>query len=508
MSNRKEEHNTNEVDYHDQVAMRRAKLDQLRSNGNPYPNTFKPENFAGDILREFENVAKDELAEKHISVIVCGRVTNRRIMGKASFIHIQDFTGKIQAYLRKNDLPEGIYDDFKTWDLGDVVYVKGELFRTQTDEVTINASDVVLVTKSLRPLPDKYHGLAEREACYRQRYLDLITNENTRDVFHKRATTIATIREFLNNSRFLEVETPMMHSLAGGAAARPFKTHHNALDIPLFMRIAPELFLKRLVVGGLDRVFEINRNFRNEGLSTRHNPEFTMLEFYQAYADYNDFMDFTESMLKHVVKTVCDSMVLPFQGNDIDFSKPFERLSIKESILRFNSDITIADLEDEVSLKEIAVKLGIQIHDGMGVGTIQLEVFEKTVEKKLIMPTFITSYPTETSPLSRMNDSDNSIVDRCELFIGGQEVANIFSELNDPDDQANRFKAQVAAKAAGDVEAMEYDADYVEALEYGMPPAAGAGIGIDRLVMILTNASAIRDVILFPLLRPLPQSDS
>lgn len=496
-----------EVDYHDQVAMRRSKLEELRQEGNPYPNHLKPKDFIGDVLTTYSDVEKEELASKNVSVVVCGRITNRRIMGKASFVHIQDFTGKMQIYLRKNDLPEGVYDSFKSWDLGDIVYVAGVLFRTQTNEVTVNAADIKIVTKSLRPLPDKYHGLAEKEACYRQRYLDLITNENTRDVFQKRAQAIATIRSYLVNSRFLEVETPMMHSLAGGAAARPFKTHHNALDIPLFMRIAPELFLKRLVVGGFDRVFEINRNFRNEGLSTRHNPEFTMLEFYQAYADYNDFMDFTENMLKHVVEEVCGNFSLPFQGNNIDFAAPFERLSIKEAILRFNSGIASSDLESLDSIVKIASDLGVVLHEGMGCGTIQLEIFEKTVEKKLINPTFITSYPTETSPLSRMNDNDNGIVDRCELFIGGQEVANIFSELNDPDDQADRFKAQVNARAAGDDEAMEYDADYVEALEYGMPPAAGAGIGIDRLVMLLTNASAIRDVILFPLLRPLKTED-
>lgn len=496
-----------EVDYHDQVAMRRSKLEELRQEGNPYPNHLKPKDFIGDILTAYSETEKEELAAKNIGVVVCGRITNRRIMGKASFVHIQDFTGKMQIYLRKNDLPEGVYDSFKGWDLGDIVYVAGSLFRTQTNEVTINAADIKIVTKSLRPLPDKYHGLAEKEACYRQRYLDLITNENTRDVFQKRAQAIATIRSYLVNARFLEVETPMMHSLAGGAAARPFKTHHNALDIPLFMRIAPELFLKRLVVGGFDRVFEINRNFRNEGLSTRHNPEFTMLEFYQAYADYNDFMDFTENMLKHVVETVCGDFSLPFQGNTIDFAAPFERLSIKDAILRFNPDIAASDLESLDAIVKIANDLGVVLHEGMGCGTIQLEIFEKTVEKKLINPTFITSYPTETSPLSRMNDRDSSIVDRCELFIGGQEVANIFSELNDPDDQADRFKAQVNARAAGDDEAMEYDADYVEALEYGMPPAAGAGIGIDRLVMLLTNASAIRDVILFPLLRPLKTED-
>ncbi|MEE3003662.1 MAG: lysine--tRNA ligase [Pseudomonadota bacterium] len=503
MSKNSDGHMNSEVDFHDQVATRRAKLDELRAEGNPYPNNFKPNDFAVDILNKVANDDKPTLEAKKITVTVCGRISNRRIMGKASFIHIHDFTGKIQAYIRKSDLPEGVYSKFKNWDLGDIVYIKGTLFRTQTNEITISATEINLVTKSLRPMPDKYHGLAEKELCYRQRYLDLISNPKTTDTFIKRSQIITVIRDCLIKARFLEVETPMMHSIVGGATARPFVTHHNALDIPLYMRIAPELFLKRLLVGGLDRVFEINRNFRNEGLSTRHNPEFTMLEFYQAYADYIDFMDFVEEMLRDVVKIVVGKFDLPFQGNNINFAEPFRRLTIVESILEYNDNISAESIQDLAQARKIAESVGITCEEQMGLGAIQLEIFEKTVEKKLINPTFITSYPTETSPLARMNNNDKTIVDRCELFIGGQEVANIFSELNDPDDQAMRFKAQVAAKDAGDVEAMDYDGDYIEALEYGMPPAAGAGIGIDRLVMILTDAKAIKDVILFPLLRPL-----
>ena len=497
--------NEQEFDYHDQVAMRKSKLDHLRKEGNAYPNDIKPSDFAGDILKTLANKNKEELAGMEVSASLCGRVMNRRVMGKASFVHMQDFTGKIQVYIRGNDLDEGVYDAFKSWDLGDIIYVSGTLFRTKTNEITVHAKQIKLITKALRPMPDKYHGLCEKEICYRQRYLDLIANQETRDVFTVRANAVAAIRNYLTQARFLEVETPMMHSIAGGAAARPFTTHHNALDIPLFMRIAPELFLKRLIVGGMDRVFEINRNFRNEGLSTRHNPEFTMLEFYQAYADYNDFMDFTESMMQHVVKTVVAKDILPFNGMEIDFSAPFTRISMQDSILHYNSDINESDICSLEAAKSLAKKLGIDVISSMGLGSVQLEIFEKTVEKKLVNPTFITHYPTDVSPLSRRNDENSEIVDRCELFIGGQEVANIFSELNDPEDQAKRFKDQVAARAAGDVEAMEYDAEYVEALEYGMPPAAGAGIGIDRFVMMLTDSAAIRDVILFPLLRPISQ---
>jgi lysyl-tRNA synthetase class 2 len=494
------------VDYHDQVAMRKAKLSELRVRGNAYPNHLKPTDFAGDITQAMADVDKDAMAALQKAVSVCGRIMNRRIMGKASFIQLQDFTGRVQAYVRKNDVGESMYADFTQGDLGDIVYVKGILFRTQTNEITIHASAVHCVTKALRPMPDKFHGLAEKELCYRKRYVDLLANSTTRDTFLIRTQAIAAIRQYLQAARFLEVETPMMHAIAGGAAARPFITHHNALDMPLFMRIAPELFLKRLLVGGFDRVFEINRNFRNEGLSTRHNPEFTMLEFYQAYADYNDFMDFTEQMLQHVVKTVCDDSVVAFQGNTIDFSAPFQRLTMLDAICQYQPDISLQDLQDKETLSALAQRFNISPDAYASKGEMQLVLFEELVEKQLIQPTFITEYPTEVSPLSRRNDERPDIVDRCELFIGGQEVANIFSELNDPEDQAERFLQQVAAREAGDSEAMHYDADYIEALEYGMPPAAGAGIGIDRFVMMLTNAGAIRDVILFPLLKPV-QSD-
>ena len=501
-----EEQNNNQepvVDYHDQVAMRRHKLTELRKSGNAYPNDCKPDSFAGDILEKFAGLSKEELEQDETIFKLCGRIMNRRVMGKASFIHIQDFTGKMQAYVRADRLSEGVYDNFKNWDLGDIVFVAGTLFLTKTGEITLKASDIKLLTKSLRPLPDKHHGLSDKELKYRNRYLDLLTSENTRRVFAARSKTVTTIRNFFTGRRFMEVETPMMHSIPGGAAARPFTTFHNALGIPLYMRIAPELFLKRLVVGGLDRVFEINRNFRNEGLSTRHNPEFTMLEFYEAYADYHDFMDLVENLLRLVATEVLGQENITFGGNEIDFGSPFARLSVTESILQYNPDMQPVELEDIKFAKEFATKVNIAFDEDITLGKLKFEIFEKTVEKKLINPTFITDYPTETSPLSRANDNDPGIVDRCELFIGGYEIANIFSELNDPEEQAKRFEEQAKAHSSGDAEAMLYDENYVEALEHGLPPTAGAGIGIDRLVMLLTDSPSIKDVILFPLLRPL-----
>lgn len=495
------------VDYHDQVLMRKAKLADITALRNPYPNNYKPNNFAGDILVKYADIDAETMSSDKVEHILCGRIMNRRVMGKASFIHMQDFTGKIQVYIRKDDLSDDLYESFKHWDLGDIICVHGFVFRTKTDEITINATYISLVTKALRPLPDKYHGLTEKEACYRKRYLDLIVNQHTRDVFAIRSNTITAIRNFLVTSRFMEVETPMMHSLPGGATARPFSTHHNALDIPLYMRIAPELFLKRLLVGGIDRVFEINRNFRNEGLSTRHNPEFTMLEFYQAYADYEDFMNFTENMLKHIARVVLQKDKFSFQGYEIDFASPFAKLTITDAILQYNPDMQPSEISDLASARVTATSLGIKLDGNVSLGVIKLEIFEKTVEKKLIQPTFILDYPTDASPLSRKSDNNPDIVDRFELFIGGQEIANGFSELNDPADQAERFQRQVKAKLAGDQEAMSYDDDYVTALEYGMPPAAGTGIGIDRLVMLLTNSAAIRDVILFPLLKPIQEED-
>jgi len=429
---------------------------------------------------------------------------SRRIMGKASFAHLQDRSGqRVQIYVSRDALPEGFYNEaFKKWDIGDIVGAKGTLFKTNKGELSVKVSLVELLVKSLRPLPEKFHGLSDKEIAYRQRYVDLIMSEESRSVFQTRSKIVQCIRNFMIDRDFMEVETPMMHPVLGGAAARPFTTHHNALDMPLYLRIAPELYLKRLVVGGFERVFEVNRNFRNEGLSTRHNPEFTMLEFYLAYADYNDLMDITEAMFKDIAQTVTDSGVVEYQGQEIDFNQPFKRLSVADSILHFNASLSADDLQDRDKLVAHAETLGIPIYDNYGLGKIQIEIFEKTVEDRLMEPTFITEYPVEVSPLSRRNDDNDFITDRFELFIGGREIANGFSELNDPEDQAERFQQQVEGKAAGDDEAMEYDADYIRALEYGMPPTAGEGIGIDRLVMLFTNSPSIRDVLLFPHMRP------
>ena len=496
------------VDYHDQVAIRKAKLTNIREQRNAYPNNIKPNSYAAEILKKYENANHEELECSHPEHLVCGRIMNRRIMGKASFLHLQDFSGKIQAYITRDDIGAEQYIDFKSWDLGDIIAIKGYAFRTKTNEITLHATEIDLLTKSLHPLPDKYHGLAEKELCYRKRYLDILTNEATRDVFVTRTKIITSLRNHLLSHDYLEVETPMMHVLPGGAAARPFKTHHNALDQDLFMRIAPELFLKRLVIGGFDRVFEINRNFRNEGLSTRHNPEFTMVEFYQAYADYRDLMTFIESMFKTIVKGVFNEDKVEFNGNAIDFAAPFNVITMHDAILRYNPDMQPYEISDLEKATAVATSLGISVLDEYGYGRVILDIFEKTVEKKLIQPTFITEYPTEVSPLSRKNDINPDIVDRFELFIGGQEIANGFSELNDPEDQASRFEKQAKEHEAGDQEAMLFDSDYVEALEHGLPPTAGAGIGIDRLVMLLTNSSSIRDVILFPLMKPLLHNES
>lgn len=490
-----------ELSTNEQIALRREKLAELRTTGNAYPNDMQQEDFAADLMTKYSELSKEELEEKKITVKVAGRIVMRRLMGKASFIHIQDMTGKFQLYIRKEELPEGFFDEYKKWDLGDIVAAEGYLFKTKTGELTARCDKIQLVTKALRPLPDKFHGLTDVESKYRQRYLDLIANEESRKTFMIRTQIVNTIRNFLNERRFMEVETPMMQVLAGGAAARPFVTHHNSLDMDLYLRIAPELYLKRLVVGGLERVFEINRNFRNEGLSTRHNPEFTMLEFYQAYATFEDLMDLSEAMFKTIAEKVMHSSEIEYQGTKIDFAKPFARLTVKDSILQFNPEIKAEDLDDRGIAKAVAEKLGIQVLDNYGLGKIQIEIFEKTVEEKLMDPTFITAYPTEVSPLARRNDVDPFVTDRFELFIGGREIANGFSELNDPDDQAERFKAQVEAKDAGDIEAMMYDEDYITALEHGMPPTAGEGIGIDRLVMLFTNSPSIRDVILFPHMR-------
>ncbi|GAB4391431.1 MAG: lysine--tRNA ligase [Gammaproteobacteria bacterium] len=483
------------------IAQRRAKLTEWRAQGGAFPNDFKRDVLAACLHASFAEWDNDRLQAEPKQFRVAGRIMLKRIMGKASFIQIQDMSGQLQVYVRRDDLPEGQYTAFKGWDIGDIVGVIGELFRTKTGELSLHAQSIQLLTKSIRPLPEKFHGLADQEIRYRQRYLDLIVNQASRELFKKRSLTITAVRDFLNERQYMEVETPMMQSLPGGAAARPFVTHHNALDRALYLRIAPELYLKRLVVGGFERVFEINRNFRNEGVSTRHNPEFTMLEFYNAYADYVDAMDVTEELIKTVVQRVCNTQQLTYQEHNINFHLPFKRLSLKQAILEYNSNIAPEMLDDANQARVLAEKLGIHLKPIDGLGKIQLEIFEKTVEERLIEPTFITAYPTEVSPLARKNDSDPFITDRFELFIAGRELANGFSELNDPEDQAERFKQQVAHKETGDLEAMPYDEDYINALEFGLPPVAGVGIGIDRLVMLLTDAASIREVLLFPHMR-------
>jgi len=484
------------------IAERREKLKELRKQGNPFKNHFRPKDFAQEITEQYDGQDKDSLEEKKIEVTIAGRIMLKRVMGKASFAHIQDTTGKIQIYVARDDLPEGVYNEqFKKWDIGDIVGLTGSLFKTKVGELSIKVSSIELITKSLRPLPEKFHGLADQEIRYRQRYVDLIVNEKSRETFILRSQIISYIRNFFTDNCFLEVETPMMHVIPGGATARPFVTHHNALDMDLYLRIAPELYLKRLIVGGIDRVFEINRNFRNEGLSTRHNPEFTMIEFYQAYANYYDLMNLTEKLLVGIAKEVIGREEISYQGVNFDFSKKFDRLTVEEAILKYNSDISSEDI-NQTNIAKTLKKLKITAKDSWGYGKSLIEIFEATTEEKLIQPTFITRYPTEVSPLARKNDDDPEITDRFELFIGGREIANGFSELNDAEDQSDRFKKQVEDKDSGDDEAMHYDADYIRALEYGMPPTAGEGIGIDRLVMLFTDAPSIRDVLLFPHMRP------
>jgi lysyl-tRNA synthetase class 2 len=426
----------------------------------------------------------------------------KRVMGKASFARLLDMSGAIQLFVQRDALPEGVYAQFKGWDVGDILGAEGVLMKTKTGELSVRVDALRLLVKSVRPLPDKWHGLTDTEQRYRQRYVDLIMNEPVRAAFRQRTRIVNYIRRYLEDEGFLEVETPMMQAIPGGATARPFATHHNALDMQLFLRIAPELYLKRLVVGGFERVFEINRNFRNEGLSTRHNPEFTMLEFYEAYATYEDLMDRTEALLRGLAESVLGTTELVYQGETYDFGKPFGRFTVKESILHYNADIAAAELEDIEAARRLCARLGIPVKENWGLGKLQIEVFEKTVEHRLSDPTFITAYPTEVSPLARRNDADPFVTDRFEFFVGGREIANGFSELNDYEDQAERFRRQVEEKAAGDDEAMHFDADYLRALEHGMPPTAGEGIGIDRLVMLFTDAPSIRDVLLFPQMRP------
>jgi len=492
----------NQVDENEQIQQRRAKLTELRKAGNAFPNTFRPENKAADIAAKYDALDKEALEAEEVDVVVAGRMMTRRIMGKASFANLQDESGKIQVYVARDALPEGKYNEqFKKWDIGDIIGAKGRLFKTNKGELSVKVTSIDLLTKSLRPLPEKFHGLTDTETKYRQRYVDLIMSEDSRKVFRTRSAIVSYIRNFLIEREYLEVETPMMHTIPGGAVARPFETHHNALDMQLFLRIAPELYLKRCVVGGFDRVFEINRNFRNEGLSARHNPEFTMIEFYQAYADYHDLMDITEAMFKGVANDVIGSSKIEYQGQTLDFGKPFARLSVSDSVLEKNPELTAEDLTDLDKLSAYAKKLGVDVKKTYGIGKVLIEIFEETVEENLIDPTFIIDYPVEVSPLSRRNDDNPEVTDRFELFIGGREIANGFSELNDAEDQAERFQAQVAEKDAGDDEAMHYDADYIRALEYGMPPTAGEGIGIDRMVMLFTDSPTIRDVLLFPHMR-------
>lgn len=491
------------IDLNNELKARREKLAELRKQGIAFPNDFRRDVTSDKLHGEYGDKTNEELESLNIEVSIAGRMMTRRIMGKASFATIQDVGGRIQIYVSRDDLAEGVYNEqFKKWDLGDIIAARGKLFKTKTGELTVHCHEVRLLTKALRPLPDKFHGLADQEMRYRQRYLDLITNEESRQTFIVRSKIMAGIRNFMVNRDFIEVETPMMQVIPGGAAARPFITHHNALDLDMYLRIAPELYLKRLVVGGFDRVFEINRNFRNEGVSPRHNPEFTMMELYMAYADYRDLIVLTEDLFRTLTKDILGSTTVQYGDQTFDFAKPFVKMTMKEAICHYRPETNVADLDDFDKAKAIAESLGIKIEKSWGLGRIQTEIFEEVAESHLIQPTFITEYPAEVSPLARRNDDNPFITDRFEFFIGGREIGNGFSELNDAEDQAERFAEQVRSKDAGDDEAMFYDEDYVIALEHGLPPTAGLGIGIDRMVMLLTNSHTIRDVILFPAMRP------
>jgi lysyl-tRNA synthetase class 2 len=492
----------NEQEENKLIAERRRKLATLREGGNPYPNDFHRNALADELQHMYGAHEQDTLESENVFVAVAGRMMVKRVMGKASFIKLQDRSGQIQVRVERDRVADGVYADFKKWDVGDIVGAKGVLFKTKTGELTVRADELRLLTKSLRPLPEKFHGLADQETRYRQRYVDLIVNETSRDVFRKRSAIVQYIRAFLDSQNYLEVETPMMQTTPGGAIARPFTTHHNALDMSLYLRIAPELNLKRLIVGGFERVYEINRNFRNEGISAQHNPEFTMLELYRAYATYEDLIDMVEALLHGMSDAILGTTKVNYQGEEVDFGKQFARLTIEEVILKFNPDFDKRKLRDRDYLVGICEKLDIPLKDSYGAGKLQIEIFEKTCEDNLREPTFVTQYPTEVSPLSRKNDDDPFVTDRFEFFVLGREIANGFSELNDSEDQAERFQSQVADREAGDEEAMAYDHDYIRALEYGMPPTAGIGVGIDRLVMLFTDSPSIRDVLLFPHMRP------
>ena len=483
------------------VAERRAKLARLRENGTAYPNDFRPSHRAAAIAEHFGFKTREQLEAERVEVTLAGRIMLKRVQGKASFATIQDATGRMQLYLNDEGVGADAHATFKHWDLGDIVGAEGTLFRTKTGELTIQVTAIRLLAKSLRPLPDKFHGLADMEARYRNRHLDLIVNPESRDTFVKRSRLVQAIREFFVARGYLEVETPMLHPIPGGAAAKPFTTHHNALDMDMFLRIAPELYLKRLTVGGLEKVFEINRNFRNEGISTRHNPEFTMIEFYEAYRDYRYLMDLTETLLRECATKVLGTTTLAYQGETIDLARPFDRLTMAEAIAKYNPKYALAELAKPEYLKAALGPFEVEVFPTDGVGLLQLKLFEATTESQLVQPTFIVAHPTDVSPLARANDANPAVTDRFELFITGREMANGFSELNDPEDQAARFLEQAKAKEAGDEEAMYYDADYVRALEHGLPPTAGEGIGIDRLAMLFTDSPSIRDVILFPQLK-------
>ena len=480
------------------VSLRREKLAAIRAKGVAFPNKFRRNALAGNLQEQFQGSDKAALEALSHPVKVAGRI----MLNRGAFLELQDNSGRIQLYVNRQRLPKETQDDIKSWDLGDIIGVTGTVQRSGKGDLYVDMDSAKLLTKSLRPLPEKHKGLTDTEQRYRQRYVDLITNEPSRELFRMRSNIIQSIRNYFLGQDFLEVETPMLQVIPGGAAAKPFITHHNALGIDMYLRIAPELYLKRVVVGGFERVFEINRNFRNEGLSTKHNPEFTMIEFYQAYADYSDMMDHTEAMLKQLAVDVLGKTEFEYQGQMIDFGKPFVRMSVFESILHFNPELDASDIDNLESATQVAGRLGVEVKPMWGLGKIQTEIFDQTVEHHLLNPTFITDYPTEVSPLSRKNDDDPFVTERFEFFVGGREIANGFSELNDPEDQAERFRQQVAEKDAGDDEAMHYDADFINALEYGLPPTAGEGIGIDRLVMLFTNAPSIRDVILFPHMRP------
>lgn len=491
------------LDLNNELRSRREKLTKLRQQGIAFPNDFRRDAVSDKLHARYGEKSNEELEALNIEVSIAGRMITRRIMGKASFATLQDVGGEIQLYVSRDDLPEGQYNEqFKKWDLGDILGSRGKLFKTRTGSLSVHCSEIRLLTKALRPMPDKFHGLTDQETRYRQRYLDLIANDESRQTFKVRSRIMAEIRRFMMDHDFMEVETPMMQTIPGGAAARPFITHHNALNIDMYLRIAPELYLKRLVVGGFERVFEINRNFRNEGLSPLHNPEFTMMELYMAYADYRDLIVLVEDLFRALTKRVLGRSVVHYGDQTFDFGRPFTQMTMKEAICHYRPETRTEALDDIASATAIADSLGIKVDKSWGLGRVQTEIFEDTAKSQLIQPIFITAYPTEVSPLARRNDENPFFTDRFEFFIGGLEIGNGFSELNNAEDQAGRFAEQAQAKDSGDDEAMFYDEDYVTALEHGLPPTAGLGIGIDRLMMLLTNSHTIRDVILFPALRP------